>query len=108
MPNTFTMAPKKAMTAMNLTKAMKKAAKTTKNNNDAAAAPKVNKVKNAKKSTQADAGMGFEVLLTICRQCKDAVEIVRCLDELQVMTLTEYYCRQGCTTPLELHAVLIK
>ena len=103
MPNTFTMAPKKAMTAMNLTKAMKNAAKTTK----AAAAPKVKKVKNAKKSTQDDAGMGFEVLLTICRQCKDAVEIVRCLDELQVMTLTEYYCRQGCTTPLELHAVLI-
>ena len=55
MPNTFTMAPKKAMTAMNLTKAMKKAAKTIiKNNNDAAAAPmktakKVNKVKKAKK-----------------------------------------------------------
>ena len=102
------MAPKKAMTAMNLTKAMKKAAKTIKNNNDAAAAPKVNKVKKANKSTQADAGMGFEVLLTICRQCRDAVEIVRCLPELQVMTLREYYCQQGCTTPLELHAVLIK
>ena len=70
------MAPKKAMTAMNLTKAMKKAAKTTKNNNDAAAAPmktakKVNKVKKANKSTQADAGMGFEVLLTVCSECRE-------------------------------------
>ena len=143
------MAPVKAMKAMNVTKAMKKAAKqavknhlvesslhyieeqaaddiveltmkkaakaikNAQGNNDAAAAPmktakKVNKVKKAKKSKKADAGMGFEVLLTVCRECKEAVEIVRCLSDLQVMTLTEYYCQQGCTTCLELHAVLIK
>ena len=110
------MAPVKAMKAMNVTKAMKNAAKAINNaqgNNDAAAAPmktakKVNKVKKAKKSKKADAGMGFEVLLTVCRECREAVEIVGCLAELEVMTLTEYYCRQGCTTCLELHAVLIK
>jgi hypothetical protein len=162
LPNEFTMAPVKAMKAMNVTKAMKKAAKQAVKNHlvesslhyieEQAAddiveltmkkaakaiknaqgnnwkvnkvnkvtkakkvnkvtmktAKKVNKVKKAKKSKKADAGMGFEVLLTVCRECKEAVEIVRCLADLQVMTLTEYYCRQGCTTCLELHAVLIK
>ena len=110
------MAPVKAMKAMKVMKAMKKAAKAIKNaqgNKDAAAAPMKNakkgkKVNKAKKSKMADSGMGFEVLLTVCRQCREAVEIVGCLADLQVMTLREYYCRQGCTTCLELHAVLIK
>ena len=156
------MAPVKAMKAMNVTKAMKKAAKQAVKNHLVESSPhyiegqavddiveltmkkaakaiknaqgnnlkvnklnkvtkakkvnkvtmktakKVNKVKKAKKSKKTDAGMGFEVLLTICWECKEAVEIVRCLSDLQVMTLTEYYCQQGCTTCLELHAVLIK
>ena len=103
------MAPGKAMKAMKVTKAMKRRHRATKNaqgTKDKAAAPK--KVKKAKKSKMAGDGMGFEVLLTVCRQCKEAVEIVGCMADLQVLTLKEYYCRQGCTTCLELHAVLIK
>ena len=106
------MAPGKAMKAMNVMKAMKKAAKAIKNaqgNNDAASPMKnAKKVKKAKKSKKADSGMGFEVLLTVCCECREAVEIVGCLAEFELMTLREYYCRQGCTTCLELHAVLIK
>jgi len=144
------MAPVKAMKAVNVTKAMKKAAVSSVSagelvkgrgghrhgskfarrhasgpysapgpRDDRAevtpgmAAKKVKTIKKTaktiKKSKKADAVKGgFEVLLTVCRECKEAVEIVRCLAELEVMTLTEYYCRQGCTTCLELHAVLIK
>ena len=103
------MAPVKAMKAMKVTKAMKRRHRATKNaqgTKDKAAAPK--KVNKAKKSKMAGDGMGFEVLLTVCGQCREAVEIVGCMADLQVMTLKEYYCRQGCTTCLELHAVRIK
>ena len=102
------MAKVKAMKAMTVTKAMKRRHRATKNaqgTKDKAAAPK--KVNQVKKSKMAG-DMGFEVLLTVCRQCREAVEIVGCMADLKLMTLKEYYCRQGCTTCLELHAVLIK
>ena len=92
-------APKKAAAAHD------RATKNAQGTKDKAAAPKkVNQIPRSKMVCDPP----FEVVLTVCRQCKEAVEIVRCIPNRQVMTFKEYYCRQGCTTCLELHAVLIK
>ena len=46
----------------------------------------------------------FEIVVSICRRCRAAQEIVRV--QAPVLTLREYYCLQ-CGSPVELHGVVI-
>ena len=100
------MAPK-AMKAMTAMKAMKTAvgkemkAKAVKANKKAMkkamTAMKAKKVKTQAKTS-------FEIVVSICRSCQAAQEIVRA--QGPVLTLLEYYCTQ-CGSPVELHGVVI-
>ena len=47
----------------------------------------------------------FEIVVSICRRCRAAQEIVRV--QAPVLTLLEYYCTQ-CGSPVELHGVVIE
>ena len=54
------------------------------------------------KAMEAEPG-GFEVVLTVCRVCRDANEVVRVRDGL--LCFSEYYC--VCGGSLEIQAALI-
>ena len=104
--HTSSMAPK-SMKAMKAMKAMKTAvgkemkAEAMKANNKA-----MKKTRSAMKvkKVMTQAQTSFEIVVSICRRCQAAQEIVRAQGPVQ--TLREYYCTQ-CGSPVELHGVVI-
>ena len=46
---------------------------------------------------------GFEIVVVVCRKCKEATEIMRC--EGGRLSCTEYYCCAGY--PLEIHSLFV-
>ena len=102
------MAPK-AMKAMNVMKAMKtagaiKKAKKAMKKAKKAMTEETKALTKAKKNTT-KAG-GFQVLITVCRRCREGQEVVRAQGGL--LTFKEYYCRNGCSQCLEIHAAYIE
>ena len=114
--HTYSMAPKARKATCMTAKAMKamkgmKAIKTTVMKVVKAKAMKPKKKARLKSMTALKAKKvgtkvqtSFEIVVSICRRCRDAQEIVRV--QAPVLTLREYYCLQ-CASPVELHGVVI-
>ena len=97
----------KAMKAMKGMKAMKTTGVKVKKSK--ARKPKNKAMKKAMtamkaKKVETQVQTTFEIVVSICRRCRSAQEIVGV--QAPVLTLREYYCLQ-CASPVELHGLVI-
>ena len=91
----------KGMTAMKSTGVKVKKSKARKPKNKAMKKA-MTAMKAKKVATQVQTT--FEIVVSICRRCRSAQEIVGV--QAPVLTLREYYCLQ-CASPVELHGLVI-